>query len=285
MVKRTAACVVTALALLLISGQVHADLSLNVDGSLTDLGVTPGSDYVPESGVNSWIEPEIGSNGYLGPGYGGQTFNVEALYSTISNGKLYFAVITGLPPEGASGYNGSGYEIFYPGDILIDFEPYYIPSDNPTVPTRDFDFAVETTTYGASYLHGGIGAQGAGALFSDVTPGLARIEWDDVYYPYEIARDGSQDAQATLESTPTEFIYCHWGGLHYVIEGCIDADIFFGFGTVGGLNGKLSWTMGCANDIGYVSQTLEEDQYIPEPISLLLFAGSVAGAFLRRKRH
>ena len=278
--KRSRTLLLITVGLLLAVSVACADISITVDGSLTDWGVTPGSDYTPLSGVNSWIEPGIGSNGYVGPGYGGQDFNVEAMYSTVADGKLNFAVITGFSPEGQYA-NGHKY---YPGDILIDFEPHYVPSGS-TTPTGTINYAIETTTYSSTRRHGGEGAQGAGALFSNVTPGLARIEWDGVYYPYEIKREGSDHhALGTLESTPTDFIYAHWGGDHYVIEGAVSADVFFGPGTVGGLNGVISWTMSCANDIGFVSQTLQPQNVIPEPASLLLLVGSVAGALIRRRR-
>ncbi len=269
--------------LLVTSGAARADLSLSVDGTLSDWGVVPGSNYTPLAGVNSWVEPEIGNQGYVGPGYGGQTFNVEALYSAVSDGKFYFAIITGLPPTGAVGWNGQANERFYPGDILIDFWPYYEPTNNPVTPNGTFDFAIETTTYGTGYEHGG--TEGAGALFSGVTPGLARIQWDGVYYPYEIQRDADHEALGTFVNTSTEFIYTLWGGDHYVIEGCVPVDVLFGPGTVGGLNCALSWTMGCANDVGTVFQTVESEEHeiVPEPTSLLLLVGSVAFGLMRRR--
>jgi hypothetical protein len=277
---------------------VRADINISVDGSLTDWGVTPGSDYTPYAGINSWVEPQIGSNGYLGPGYGGQTFNVEAMYSTVANGKLSFAVITGLPPEGAYMTVDGQYWHYTPGDILIDFEPYYVPS-SLTTPTGRFDFAIETTTYtsGSEFVHGGVGAQGAGALFSNVTPGLSSIKWtgvydpsgvnypNGVYYPVEIMRDANRNALGTLVSTPTQFNYSYWGNNHYVIEGSVPISAFVAPNTVGGLNALLSWSMRCGNDIGYVCQTVEFDQHetIPEPTSLLLLVGSVAAGMIRRR--
>jgi hypothetical protein len=203
-------CAALALGLaLLIALPARADINISVDGSLSDWGVTPGADYTPYAGVSSWIEPAIGSNGYVGPGYGGQTFNVEAMYSTIANNYLCFAVITGLPPQGAYGWNNNLYQHFYPGDILIDFSPLYIPSSNPSVPTGNFDYAVETTTYGVNYEHGGIGSQGAGTLFSNVTPGLAQLMWDGVYYPVEIARDANHVALGTRVNVSTQFVYSY----------------------------------------------------------------------------
>ena len=67
------------------------------DGGLADWGVTPGSDWHNDVGANEWIEPEIGPNGYVGPGYGGQTYNVEAVYARADCTYLYYAIVTGFP--------------------------------------------------------------------------------------------------------------------------------------------------------------------------------------------
>lgn len=67
-----------------------------------------GLDY-----VNYYVEDYVGSNGYVGPGYGGDNFDVEAVYYGLDNSYAYFAVVTGFPISGLQGYD--------PGDIAIDF--------------------------------------------------------------------------------------------------------------------------------------------------------------------
>ena len=290
----------SVLVIIFASLATVAQADINVDGSLADWGVTPVSDYTPDAGVNAWIEPQIGANGYVGPGTGGQTYNVEAMYSTIANGNLYFAVITGFPPEGAYRWVDGAYWHYSPGDILIDFDPHYVPSSS-TTPTGTFDFAIETTTYtpNSEYVHGGVGAQGAGALFSNVTPGLSSIKWagvydpngvnypNGVYYPVEIKRDANHNALGTLVNASTQFTYSPWGSNHYIIEGAVPTEVFFGQGTVGGLNAELIWTMRCGNDIGFVLQNFENEQQepVPEPLSCTLFGLSILGGLTVWRRR
>jgi hypothetical protein len=52
-------------------------------------------------------------NGWLDPGYGGDLFDVEAVYFGMDEAKYYFAVVTGFRPEGSWGYS--------PGDLMVDF--------------------------------------------------------------------------------------------------------------------------------------------------------------------
>lgn len=272
------------LVLTLAAGGLSAGVVITVDGGVSDWGVTPGTDWTPDdASICYWTEPAVGSDGYVGPGYGGQTFNVEALYAVESNDRLYFAVVTGFPPNGASGWNGSANEQFYPGDILIDFEPYYAPGSSATAPTDTIDFAIETTTYGAGYEHGGVGAEGAGALFSNVTPGLSRIRWNSVYDAVEIGRNADHSAQGTLVGAAAEFIYSNYGSGHWVLEGSIPSDVFADFR---GQDARITWTMTCANDFGQVQCGLplhEETPGVPEPTSALLLLGSVGLGLLRRR--
>ena len=250
------------------------------DGNLSEWGVTPGSDWQNDVGAKQWLETWVGDRGYVGPGYGGQEFNVEAMYATADCTNLYYAIVTGFPDVGACS-DGK----HYPGDILIDLAPAYVLARDED-PTGPMEFAIETTTYDSAHSHGGKAGnnQGAGSLYSDVTVSLASLEWDHVYYPVEIKRTGySRNASATLIGQ-TDFAYNDdtYGSDHYVIEGIIP---LLYFGDPGVTTVGMSWTMTCANDIGSLEGEFPMCE-IPEPGTLLLVGSGCLfgiGCYLRRR--
>ena len=83
-----------------------ASADIMVNGNLSDWGVTPGSQWHNSIGAFEWIEPQVGNDGYVGPGYGGQRFNVEAMYAHADSNYLYYAIVTGFPEAGTT-YNGT----------------------------------------------------------------------------------------------------------------------------------------------------------------------------------
>jgi len=69
-----------------------------------------GLDY-----VNYCVEDYVGPpNGQVGPGYGGQKCDVEAVYYGFDDSYAYFAIVTGFRRE--------GWLNLLPGDIAIDFD-------------------------------------------------------------------------------------------------------------------------------------------------------------------
>lgn len=99
--------------MLVFAGNACAGIVVN--GYLDDWGVAPGafgaSDWSPHSGVIYTVEDQ--NTSYLNPGYGGQEFDAEAIYSYRETGYIYLAIVTGHPSAGAAGEK--------PGDIFIDF--------------------------------------------------------------------------------------------------------------------------------------------------------------------
>ena len=67
--------------LMLLCCMVWAKASITVDGDLTpDWGVTPFSDWVPDSPLVAYTQ----GNNVTNPGYGGERYDVEALYVSVA---------------------------------------------------------------------------------------------------------------------------------------------------------------------------------------------------------
>ena len=104
---------------------------ITIDGSLADWqvswiinGLTPqvdraNSDWLPEAaGVSYWIEDGIGSQGHVGPGYGGQNYDYEAAYMGAAADSLDLAIAVGTEQAGNLMYSGTNR--VKPGDIFFD---------------------------------------------------------------------------------------------------------------------------------------------------------------------
>ncbi len=111
----------TILTLLITIGLISLGaISLQATSFLTSWGVSYGNWDVDANAkgldyVNYYVEDWNGNpaNDQVGPGYGGQNFDVEAVYYGLDNSYAYFAIVTGFPISGLQGYD--------PGDIAIDF--------------------------------------------------------------------------------------------------------------------------------------------------------------------
>jgi len=84
---------------------------------LDDWGVSYGN-WEPTGfggSVNYVVEDWTGdpASGYLDPGYGGDAFDVEAVYFGLDDDYAYFAFVTGFPLQGIGNYDA--------GDIAIDW--------------------------------------------------------------------------------------------------------------------------------------------------------------------
>ena len=103
------------------------------DGSIADWGAsgTPnqydmGNDFwVPgNAGVSFWLEDRIscrnGRFGYVGPGWGGQNFDVEAAYLGAHDDALSLAFVTGFDAAGQRTSKYGGWN--RPGDAFFDFD-------------------------------------------------------------------------------------------------------------------------------------------------------------------
>ena len=200
-----------------------------IDGSLADWGVTPGaycsgsSDWIPDTGIWYAVDDNNPAINYVGPGYGGQEYDAEAIYIDFDSSNLYFSVVTGFP--------GSGTDEYKPGDIALDFDM-----------DGFYEYGIDTT---------GNGAFTKGSLYSVSEWGTG--SWEGVGAPTEIL-SGTE----ILNPVTSNLVYnkTYYGSDdHYVIEGYMPISAFGSDWNPS--NFKAHWTMTCANDYIEVTVTPE----------------------------
>lgn len=256
-------CIIIA-AFLCAQTSFAAVINVN-DNSLSDWGVTPGSDWDPlvNSNINKSIEPQ-GDSYFLNPGYGGHKFDVEAMYSYADSNNLYFAVVTGFPV-------GTTYANQRAGDLAIKFG------------NGNYAYGVETT---------GSSSRIKGGLYKVTSWGKGYNYWGSWgghsgYYGGEYV--GAPTEILATDNTWTPYtnsgLNLNYYGLqdnyHYVIEGYVPVS-YFGSDWTGGNSFTLHWTETCGNDVGEVTGRVAT----PEPATMSLLGLGFLGLLgLKRKKR
>jgi len=246
-------CLPSIAVLSILSSRLFAG-PITVDGHWTDWGIQPGGgDWSSSTGQRIFYEDYTGSDGgaYVGPGWGGQYFDVEAIYAQRAGQDLYFAIVTGFDPDGVI-YLGSPYT---PGDIFlnagngwnvgIDLETGHVFTGATSTNPADFPASAPFTIAGGTDI-------GATAL--------------------SVPFDGSPLVYGSGNQTST----------HFFFEGYLDLT------RIGGADGPVGihWTMSCGNDVGRGYIGYVEPPAVPEPGTLgLLGIGSLAAAVVHRRRQ
>lgn len=116
-------------------------LGYTIDGDLSDWGVTPFVDWVPDTGTVEYTEEDFdGTNAEPGPSalfpggypYGGEGYDIEAIYFDDAAGIAYFAIVLSIPESGYS--NG-----IIPGDLALDID------NDPSTGEYGFEYGVKLT--------------------------------------------------------------------------------------------------------------------------------------------
>ncbi|MCB1196050.1 hypothetical protein KDK77_07680 [bacterium] len=265
-----------------------ASMAYQVDGSLAEWGVDPGIDWIPNTSVYYWEEDSVNyaNSGYVGPGYGGQPFDAEALYAAIEDSKLYISMVIGMPPQGSypiwtqGGSPDTGAAYWYPGDLGID-----VNGDGM------YDFGIELTGHSDNTLNG--------------QPGNGQYTYDpskvgNIYYVTN--SNGWNTGLANFGSLPTELNYRNSSSLilvgntsvfyvqddtpeHYIVETSFDIS-FLTFTATEDI--MLHWAMTCGNDLADLMIPLGDIPFNPpsvvaEPASFVLICVALWGFFITKR--
>jgi len=243
-----------------LAGQVG---TIVVDGDLSgpnDWGVSAptgvdGNNWAPTQGT--WVSEDSSSGGFVGPLFGGQNFDVEAMYTgfNLSTNMLYVAFVTGFDLEGER----SGGANYYVGDLFIDFGYNdNTPLVGEVLPhSWDLAFDISSSAWDAadpSLASSTIASvdttvAAVGAPSYDPTPVTPPGGYNSGAYRQN---GGSNAGTASFSYTAGATIGSAWAN-HNVYE--------FGYhvtdanwldqirGVNGGLGWTVHWTMSCGNDV------------------------------------
>jgi hypothetical protein len=258
------------LAALLAGLDSTSQASIVIDGNLADWGLKQtgqASDWNVDNtlvpGVRYTVEDQTGgANSYLTPGYGGQSYDAEALYTYMDSSFLYLALVTGLAPNTPNNLAANSYG---PGDFAIDFGR-----------NGSFEFGIQTTGQDAGKVYRvtewDYGLWDVNGNFNPAHP--------DTAHPTSI-KTGALVGVGDLFYANNFFdnMGRYKDDKHYVIEAAIPLFVFAGY------SGKfdVQWTMNCANDA--ISADPKLSSQVPEPGTLALLPLGILGlARIRRRK-
>lgn len=242
-----------------------------IDGSISDWAINPttlrsstarGQTFEDQTGASTGV--------YLGPQYGGQVYDAEAIYVDWNLTTLYVGILTGMPPTHVN---------YSPGDILFDFN--YSPIDSNLGSTSTPDYGLVLTTHmgltpgnlyqGTTWLQGEAAASSmyAVAVKTGTVVGT------------------SSTVSMVYAATPITGLGAYTTDAHYFIEAAVPLSAFGSLWTSEGLSQSLEirWGPTCANDLISVGLAAT----VPEPSTWagvgLMVAGLIFVRFRRSTHH
>ncbi len=272
-------------SIVLSSLSLNANAAISVDGDLSDWLNTPTgtqSDWSNFNQANVSYTEEDQINNYLNPGYGGQTFDAEAMYLNFDNGTLNIAIVTGLPSTGSDGY--------VPGDISFDlngdqaYEYAMVVSPHEVYNTGEWNDQAGYFVEAANES----GSNDAGAWnYTDISS-----YDDDKQHPTQVVNaSGSVLSKNPLAYSKLTGSFADIGGLggpHYLIETSVqftnDGDYgsaFLAAISAGTLN--VHWNPTCNNDY-IIANIGAQGNGVPEPGSLALVALGLIGFGVKKRK-
>lgn len=261
-----------SLAVSLGLGLSNAANALVIDGKLDDWGLsnqwTPtsnnnGSGQYLYSGLTIYytVEDYTSGNGFIGPGWGGQAYDAEALYVTWDAANLYIALVTGHDPNTADNAPDS----FGPGDFALAFW-----SDAKAI---NYTYGIETT--GNSGLK-------KGDIYQ-ISNWSKSPYWGGQHITSIAAGTQIGTANLMISTTPVTGVGAGPSGdKHWIYEVSAPRSIFNNFLKQGNEKLNVSWTMNCANDIIVVKD--DPPVRVDEPPVLALLGLTLPVMFWRRRR-
>ena len=247
-------------------------LADSVDGSTADWGTISTNPhdsrrltYDFAAGVSAFVEDTGGEN-RVGPGYGGQDYDVEALFSRLERTVFSGGLLTGFDltlGEPRSHHSGQRY---LPGDYLLDFGC-----------DGGYDLALDFSSYSGGRIDL-VRLAGDNRDLAPVVIGSHRFvgpwAWNPAHGGTVVGSVSAYLGQAT-----------NLGGDHQFFE------FSFDLSTTPGLAGldlhciSANWTMQCGNDFGQVQAQLPTPVPEPSPLLLLLLGAALLGAAALRRRR
>ncbi|MBI5558620.1 MAG: PEP-CTERM sorting domain-containing protein [Deltaproteobacteria bacterium] len=216
---------------------------------------------------SSWTqitaEDNVGANGYVNPGWGGQDFDAEYLYYKLAGNTLSIGLQSGFDLVDGHVLHGRNY---YAGDLALSFD-----GDDSTYEYA-FDFGLFTKDY---YGHL-VDADTSLPDGKDAAGLYAVSTWNQgIYFTVSnpFAMDGGTlvaNANGTTAAGADSTLDSYWRTFSFDITS---------IGNFVALDAH--WTMSCGNDAidGHAAAP------IPEPATMLLFGTGIAGlAGLQRRR-
>ena len=226
--------------------------NISIDGSF-DETVEWAGHYFDDDGV--------GNNGYVGPGYGGQAYDLEYMGLYEDGGTLYFGLQSGfdlVDGEPVYGYDPGTFGLDVDGDGNYEYAIDY------SVVGNDVTYDLYDTTTGGIWLDPAVPAHIGSTPWKYDPQGQSSIlQWTET---------GGYGEHMDLANNSD-------GGKSYVLEGSI------GLSELALWNGgeiELHYTMECGNDVA--NQTEEPT---PEPATVALLGMGMAGLVgmgLRKRR-